>query len=262
MTPGEQTIQVRDTPLRLRRAGSGAPLLLLHDATTAGAWSPFMDRLAERFDTILPVHPGWGGGELPAWLETVPDLANFYLDLLDALDLRGVHLVGLSLGGWTAAELAIRNGSRLASLALVAATGLREPGVRGVDDFITNDRETIADLFHDPAVAEAMAARLLAPDYEDALLRNRIAAAQLTWQPRHHDPHLARWLHRIDVPTLIVWGERDRLMPAALAAAWQRGIAGSRLAMIAECGHLPHVERPEALAAALCGFIAERRHAA
>ena len=256
---GTSTIKIRDVEIRVMRGGQGEKVLWLHDATESGIWLDAMDLLAERFEVIVPEHPGFGLSEVPEWLDTTGDLANFYLDFLAALDLSHVHLVGTSLGGWIAAELAIRNTSRLASLTLVDASGIRVEGVSGIDSYVTNDEQTIRDLFHDPRRAEATIASVLHPDHEDALLKNRLVTAKLTWQPRLYDPHLMKWLHRIDVPTLILWGEQDRVLPKAIAEAWQRGIPNAQRILIPACGHLPAIEQPAAFVAAIAGFIAGKR---
>ena len=172
-----------------------------------------MARLAETFDVIVPEHPGFGESETPAWLDTIADLANFYLDFLDQLDLDGVHLVGQSLGGWIAAELAVRNTSRLASLTLDRAAGIHVKDVPQVDTFLSSDEQRIRDLFHDQKLADAVIARVLRPELEDVALKNRMTTAKLVWQPRSHDPHLHKWLHRIDVPTLLIWGEQRPAVP-------------------------------------------------
>ena len=115
----DQMISIGSCRIRLMRGGSGPPLLFLHGGGGIGIWLPSMARLAKTFDVIAPEHPGFGASDTPDWLDNIADLANFYLDFLDQLDLRGVHLVGSSLGGWVAAELAVRNASRLASLTLI-----------------------------------------------------------------------------------------------------------------------------------------------
>jgi pimeloyl-ACP methyl ester carboxylesterase len=150
---------------------------------------------------IVPEHPGYEASDTPGWLDTIADLANFYLDGLDQLNLSDIDLVGCDLGGWIAAELASRNTRRLSSLTLVGALGIHVPGVAQVDAFLRTDAERIRDLFHDPRGADDTLQRVLRPEREDTELKNQTTTARLTWQPRGYDPQLAKWLHRIDVPT-------------------------------------------------------------
>ena len=187
-------LAIRDCRIRLMRGGSGAPLVFLHGGGGIGIWLPSMARLAKKFDVMAPEHPGFGESDTPAWLDTVSDLANFYLDFLDRLDLRGVHLVGSSLGGWIAADLAVRNATRLASLTLIGAAGIHVDGVAQVDTFLTNEEQRIRDLFYDQELAEAVIAGSQRPELEDAALKNRMMTAKLSWQPRNHDPQLRKWL--------------------------------------------------------------------
>jgi pimeloyl-ACP methyl ester carboxylesterase len=256
------TIAVRDCKIKLMRGGSGPPLLFLHGSSGASAWLPFMQSLASKFDVIVPEHPGFGDSETPDWLDTIHDLAYFYLDFLAQLDLDRVHLVGVSLGGWIAAELAVRDTNRLASLTLVDAAGIHVAGATQIDTFLRSDEQRIRDFFHDPARAEEMIARVLRPELEDVTMKNRIATAKLAWQPRAYDPHLRKWLHRIDVPTLIIWGANDRLFPMEYAYAWQQLIPGSEAVVIPECGHVPQIEKPEIFVSELTGFINGMRVAA
>ncbi len=151
---------------------------------------------------------------------------------------------------------------RLASLTLVGAAGILVKEADPIDPFLRTDEQRIRDLFHDPARAEAMLQELRRPELEDIGLKNQTMTARLTWQPRGYDPHLAKWLHRIDLPTLLVWGRNDRLYPPAYAHAWQRLIPGAKVVLVPDCGHLPHVEQPQAFVAALEGFLAAERVAA
>ena len=258
----DQPITIKDCRIRLMRGGAGAPLLFLHGGGGAGIWLPCMAQLAKKFDVIAPEHPGFGDSDTPPWLDTIEDLANFYLDFLDQLDLRGVHLIGSSLGGWVAAELAVRNATRLASLTLIGAAGIHLKDVEQVDTFLSNDEQRIRDLFHDQELAEAVIAGSERPELEDAALKNRMMTAKLSWQPRNHDPHLRKWLHRIKVPTLLVWGDHDRLFPKEYALAYQRLIPGAKVVIIPNCGHLPHVEKGDEFAAELETFIGAMRIAA
>ena len=258
----DQPITIKDCRIRLMRGGAGAPLLFLHGGGGAGIWLPCMAQLAKKFDVIAPEHPGFGDSDTPPWLDTIEDLANFYLDFLDQLDLRGVHLIGSSLGGWVAAELAVRNATRLASLTLIGAAGIHLKDVEQVDTFLSNDEQRIRDLFHDQELAEAVIAGSERPELEDAALKNRMMTAKLSWQPRNHDPQLRKWLHRIKVPTLLVWGDHDRLFPKEYALAYQRLIPGAKVVIIPNCGHLPHVEKGDEFAAELETFIRAMRIAA
>jgi pimeloyl-ACP methyl ester carboxylesterase len=260
--PKQTQVTVRDCRIGLLRSGAGRPLLILHGANGADTWLPYMRDLALRHEVIVPEHPGFGGSDTPDWLDTVADLANFYLDFLDQFDLSSVDLVGFSLGGWIAAELAVRNTRRLASLTLVGAAGIHVKGVAQIDSFLRNDEQRIRDLFHDQTRAEEMLSAVLRPEREDVNLKNRTTTAKLVWQPRGYDPHLRKWLHRIGVPTLLVWGEHDRLYPKDYAFAWQSLIPGAKVTVIPDCGHLPQIEQRQAFVATLEGFLEARRVAA
>jgi pimeloyl-ACP methyl ester carboxylesterase len=152
--PQSTTLAVRGCNITLLRGGSGRPLLVLHGASGGGHWLPWMADLAGRHDLIVPEHPGYGTSDTPDWLDTISDLANFYLDVLDQLDLNDVDLLGFSVGGWIAAELAVRNTRRLGSLTLVAAAGIHVPGVAQIDPFLRTDEQRIRDFFHDPKRAD------------------------------------------------------------------------------------------------------------
>jgi pimeloyl-ACP methyl ester carboxylesterase len=257
--PAVTKISVRGCNIALRRAGAGRPLLYLHGASDAGLWLPFMDELAARHDVIVPEHPGFGASDTPAWLDTIADLANFYLDLIDQLDLDDIDLVGHDLGGWIAAELAVRNPRRLASLALMGAYGIQVPDVMQIDLFLRTDERRMRDQFHDPAKADDMIARVLRPELEDINLKNQTTTARLTWQPRGYDPHLAKWLHRITLPTLLFWGEDDKVLPLAYGRAWQKLISGAQLITLPGGGHLLHIEQPLSTCTVVESFLRRTR---
>ena len=241
--------------IRIMRGGSGEPLLFLHGARGASAWLPFFETMSERFDLIVPEHPGFGGSDTPGWLDNVGDLAYFYLDLIDTLKLPRLNLAGVSLGGWIAAEIAVRNQSALKTLTLICAAGIHVKGVAKGDIFMWSREDFIRNIFHDPKVAEAMLAQ---PPGEAELMiemKNRLATAKLGWQPRLYNPDLAKWLHRITVPTLIVWGDDDKVFPPPYGEAYHRLILGSRLEVIKDAGHTLQIEKPGELAALMTGFI-------
>jgi pimeloyl-ACP methyl ester carboxylesterase len=251
-------VTVRGCRIRLMRGGAGDPLVYLHGASGA-SWLPFLQTLSKHFDVIAPEHPGFGESDTPDWLDSIHDLAYFYLDLFDALKLDGAHLVGNSLGGWIAAEVAVRSTARLASLTLAGSAGLYVPGVAQLDSFLISEEQRLQNFFYDPNKAKEMIARVLSPDLEDIVLKNRAIVAKLSWQPRSHDPHLHKWLHRIDVPALLIWGDTDRLFPKEHALAYEQAIPGAKLVIIPKCGHVPQIEHPDAFVKALESFIAAQR---
>jgi len=252
--PRESEIDIRGCKLFLRRAGKGPSLLFLHGAQGLSGWLPAFEELAARFDVLVPDHPGFGRSDNPDWIDDVPDLAYFYLDVLAALDLGAVHLVGQSLGGWIALEMAVRSTQRIKSLTLADSAGIRVKGVPRADMFICGQEE-LAQLLFAGDGATAWLAEWSAPERAEVYDRNRFAAAKFTWQPRLFNPKLEKWLHRIDVPTHILWGDEDKVIPPPYAAVLQEKIAGARMTMLPRCGHLPHLERPDLFAREVARFI-------
>ncbi|HLI22151.1 MAG TPA: alpha/beta hydrolase [Stellaceae bacterium] len=255
------TITLCGAETEMKRAGAGAPMLVLHGAGGSPRFLPAMQKLAERFEVFIPQAPGFGGTAAPPWLETIADVANFYLDFLEKFDLRRVHLVGLSLGGWTAAELAVRDASRLASLTLMDAPGIVAPGIEPRDLTSLDETQAIRDTYFDAKMAEDALARAFAPDNEAVRRANRSLVKKLAGLQRYHDPLLQRWLHRIRIPTLIIWGENDRMLPLAYGETWRQAIPNARLVAVPRCGHLPIQERPEIFAATVGDFCAGIRAA-
>lgn len=252
MNFSDDFIELEGCRTHLRRGGSGAPLLYLHGASGAPVIMPFMEKLAARFDVLVPEHPGFGLSDEPEWLDNIHDLAYFYLDFLRRLDLHAVTLVGSSLGGWTALEMAVRDTSRLASLVLVGPAGISAPGVQPADIFLWSNEELVRNLFYDGKLAEARLAEPVTPESIDIALKNRHTSARLAWEPRLHDPHLAKWLHRIDVPVKIIWGKEDRLLPVAFAQEFKRLIPHAALHIVEGAGHLPQAEKPDLFVELVC----------
>jgi pimeloyl-ACP methyl ester carboxylesterase len=254
MSFSQQIIEIDRCRINLRRGGSGAPLLYLHGAGGAPAVMPFMETLAARFDVLVPEHPGFGLSDEPEWLENIHDLAYFYLDFLRALDLRGALVVGASIGGWLALEIAVRDASRIRGLVLVGPAGIAVPGVQPSDVFLWSPEELVRNLFHDQTLAEAKLAEPVTPEQVDLALKNRHALARLAWEPRLHDPHLPKWLHRVTVPVKIVWGEDDRLMPVAYAQAFRKLLPHAEIEIVPGCGHLPQAEQADRFCASVLRF--------
>ncbi len=245
--------------LEVLRRGAGRPLLLLHGLTTVPPQAPFLDLLARHAEIIAPSHPGFGRSPRPDDFDSVYDLVHLYLDVLDELPHDKVTLVGLSFGGWLAAEVAVKCGHRLDRLVLVDALGIKV-GDRETADildvFNASPREVQQRSWHD--------ADRWAPDFDtmsdDELIlhhRNRDALCLYGWRPYMYNPHLRRWLRRIAVPTLLLWGASDRVVTPAYGRAYADLIPGSRFELIERAGHHPEIEQPEAFVERVVAFLGE-----
>ncbi len=254
----ESYIQLNGCRIRMRRGGKGQAVIYLHGANGAMQVQPFMNELAKDFDLLVPEHPGFGYSDEPDWLENVQDLAYFYLDFLKEQKLDTVHVIGSSLGGWLAMEMAIREPSRFKSLVLVGTAGVRVPDILPGDIFLWSPEQMVRNTFFDQAIAEKM---LSTPpttaEEQDAQLKNRHTVAKLAWQPRLFDPFLAKWLHRIDMPVKLVWGENDKIMPLAVGRMLAELLPQASLETYENCGHLPQVERALEFSASVKKFIEE-----
>ena len=243
-------VTVEGTAVRVMRRGSGPPLLFLHGSDAFATWQPFMESLAQRFEVIVPDHPGFGESATPAWLDTIGDLAHFYRAFIDALALHDLTLAGHGIGGWIAAELALRDTGDLRALILIDAAGL-PLAVDGIDTFMCSPDEIRRASFKNVERA---------PELDDAqraqIAKNALMTARLAWTPRFYDPQLAKWLHRLRLPTLVVWGADDAIFPARQAAAFAAAIAGAQTVIVPDAGHLPHVEQSAAFITAVNAFSA------
>jgi pimeloyl-ACP methyl ester carboxylesterase len=248
-------MEVRGCKIGLRRGGTGEPLLFLHGAQGLNGNEPGLEALGENFNVVAPDHPGFGRSEMSDAVEDMGDLALFYLDLFDTLKLDRVHLVGQCLGGWLALEIAIRNTSRIKSLVLANSAGIRVKGVPRADMFACSEDELLGLLFAGEAGARWLRSWRASTEMEDIYDRNRAAAARYSWAPRLCNPKLDRWLHRIDVPTHVLWGEKNSLIPLAYASALKDLISGATAATLPDCAHMLHYEQPKAFAGEVSQFI-------
>jgi pimeloyl-ACP methyl ester carboxylesterase len=252
----ERLLTVHGHRVQLFEGGAGRPLLYLHGAGTFW-WMPVHDLLARRRRVLLPVHPGFGASEGLEAIESIEDLVFHTLDVLDTLGLDQVDVIGLSLGGWLGAELALRHPARVSRLVLVDAAGVRVLGVPMGDPFMLSPPKVRELMFHDPtsAVARAVLPDTPPPERLESVLRGREAAARLLWNPAPQYRKLTSRLWRIAAPSLVVWGREDRLIPLAYGEAWARGIPGARLHVVDHCGHLPPFEHPERFAETVLNFL-------
>jgi len=247
-------VDLRGSKVHVHRFGRGEPLLFLHGLQGLAENEPGLQELSERFEIIAPDHPGFGRSDISENVDDVKDLAIFYLDLLDALRIDKVHVVGQCLGGWVAMEMAIYASQRFKSLTLVNSAGLRLKGIPRGDLFVCSENEMLKMLFAGDGAKAWLDFWRASSDREDIYERNRAAGAKFSWSPRLCNPKLDRWLHRIKVPTHLVWSEGDQVIPLAYGEALREMIPGASLSKVANAAHLINHDQPKAFAKEISQF--------
>lgn len=252
-----ERLSVGNMELEVIRRGAGRPLLVLHGMQNVDPRARFVELLGKHAEIIAPSHPGFGHSVRPSDFDTVYDLVHLYLDVLDALPYERISLMGLSFGGWLAAEVAVKCCHRLDRLVLVDAFGIKisdreTPDI--LDVFNTTLQEVQRRSWHDPTK--------WAPDFnamsDDELVvraRNWEALCLYGWHPYMYNPQLKRWLRRITVPTLVLWGASDGIVAPSYGRAYSGLIPGARFELIAEAGHHPEIEQPEAFVERVVAFL-------
>ena len=238
------------------RGGRGAPLLVLGPEFASNRWFPYHEALAGRFQVFAPDHLGFGESERPEWLEGIYDLVFHYIDLLDTLGLERVSMIGTSLGGWVAAELAVAHPQRVARLVLVGASGLKVDGAERFDVFVHTIEETLQHLFYDQTRVAQLLPTDLGPEVIVRGYRESTTLARLTWNPYMYNPKLARRLRRVTAPTLVVWGQEDAFLAPPYGAAYAQLIPHATLHMIPQCGHLVPFEHTDVFIEHVTAFLA------
>lgn len=237
-------LEVQGVNIRMLQGGTGEPLLYLHGATGGGQWLPVLEALSTHFTVYAPEHPGYGKSDEHEDIDTVQDLAFFYLDLLDQLGLDQVHIIGSSLGGWLALELAVISPERVKKLVLVNTVGIRKEGLP--DAFVLSMENLYDALYHTESAKQKVREAMADPEKETEMIRNRIQTSHLAWNPYFHNPKLPNRMHRLKMPVLIVWGKEDRLFPVDYGETVQQYIKGSEFKVVDHSAHFPHIEQPEA----------------
>jgi pimeloyl-ACP methyl ester carboxylesterase len=233
--------------ITLTEHGEGRPILLLHGGAGPQSVAAFGERLAAALPArvLVPVHPGFDGTPRPEALHDMAGLAAAYRDLLDRLELDDVTVVGNSIGGWIAAELALLGSPRVRRLVLVDAVGIEVPG-HPIVDFFSLGIDAVADYsYHEPDRFRIDPAAL--SDADRARLAGNRAALETYAGRGMADPSLRARLAAVDVPTLVVWGESDRIADPEYGRALADAIPGAEYRVLRGAGHLPQIETPDAL---------------
>ncbi len=250
------SLVVNGTRIELIERGAGRLLLFLHAENGIEPAAAAIAELAKGARVIAPTHPGFGRSELPNGMRSVDDMSYFYLDLLDQLELHDLTVVGVSLGAWIAAEIAVKTTARMSRLVMANAVGVKvgDRETRDiVDIFALTEKEYLETVYCDPNVGRRDFKAL--PDAEVlAASRAREATARVAWNPFFHNPRLKNRLHRVRIPTLFLWGSHDRMLSEAYGRAYCAMIPGARFALIERAGHFPDQEQPKAFAERVLAF--------
>ena len=255
--PTMQFLDVAGKKTQLTIGGEGPPLLYLHSAGGETEWMPFHELLAKQFTVYLPAHPGFADSKGLEEVRDIYDYAWHYADLLQQLNLGPVPIVGFSLGGWTGVELAILRPNLVKKLVMVAAAGVRVPeapmGELFVDD-LTKLKKLLFFDQNDPSIPLAMPQGLDDPRILQ-WLRAREATARIGWNPYLHNPRLPQHLHRVECPTLLLWGRHDKLLPVGIGEYYSKKIPGAKFEVIENCGHMLPFEKPQEFADRTTAFL-------
>jgi pimeloyl-ACP methyl ester carboxylesterase len=252
-----ETLSVGGIELETLRRGRGRKLFLLHGLATIPPQARFLDLLAGRAEIIAPASPGFGRSPRPDDVADVYDLVHLYLELLEKFADEPVSVIGFSFGGWIAAEIAAACCHRIERLVLVDALGIKISGRETpdiFDIFNAHPRDVESRRWRDPA--------RWSPDFnamsDDEIVlhaRNREALCLYGWHPYMHNPRLKRWLARIKVPTLVLWGAQDGIVAPGYGRTYSELIPGARFVLIDEAGHHPEIEQPEAFVDHVLAFL-------
>jgi len=245
---------LRDVKLRYWRGGRGRPVLVLHHDIGTPESLPFYDALADRFDVIVPNHPGYGVEERPQWMRHPRDIGALYQWLLADLGIDRASLVGLGFGGWIAAEMAALAPRDFHRLVLVGAMGVKPPEGEIFDQAIVSyldyahacfeDQDAFAKVYGDVSTDQLVAWDLC-----------REMCFRIAWKPYMYSQTLPHVLGGVRAPALVVWGERDKIVPRSAGELYVRSLREARLEIARGAGHCVDMEQPDALARLITPFI-------
>lgn len=250
----EERLTVNGIETVVQIAGDGDPLVYFHGAGTVTGFDALLP-LAERHRLIVPFHPGFGPSADDTTVDSIHDYRRHYLDVFDQLGVEDFSLIGQSMGGWLAANFAADHPERVRRLVLAAPLGLRVREHPTVDIFSIPDEELFGYLAANPSVFDGHVPMPPTPEWLADRYRESTSAARLLWAAPY-DLKLHRWLHRVTMPTLLLWGDQDRIIPVQQADVWAELIPGASVTVLAGFGHLLFDESREAIDA-VDSFVGE-----
>jgi pimeloyl-ACP methyl ester carboxylesterase len=261
----EEVVDAAGIAVEVRRGGAGAPLLVLHGELGCPGWLESHRILAESFDVIVPSLPGYGRSTRPDWIMGARDLAAWVVWFVRDMEIgTPVNVIGCSLGGWVAAEIASLSPQFVNRLVLVGAMGLKPETGEIFDYFLESGPTGLKRNFHRPEQSgefQRFWGKAPTPEDADLIEQHREMTCRVAWKPYMHSLTLPHLLAGVPTQTLIVWGRHDAVVPLDSGELYRRALKRSRLEIIDGCGHMPEMERPADFAALVRDFLkpGERR---
>jgi len=256
----QQTLRVGANNLTVVQGGTGKPVLVLHEELGHPGWLRWHSELARTRTLMIPQHPGFGKSPQVKWIRGIRDLAGFYARLIREQRLEPIDVIGFSLGGWIAAEMAASDSKQFRRMVLVGATGIKPPQGETADLFTVTARaylnSSVNDIKGTPEFAKLYGGEHTPAQYE-AWEEARAETARIAWQPYMFNPSLPHLLEGITgLPTLLIWGKQDRVVPVSAGEAYHNAIAGSELMVLDRCGHRPEIEKQAEFSESVKRFLA------
>jgi pimeloyl-ACP methyl ester carboxylesterase len=259
----EDAVNIAGTELVLVKGGSGRPLLVFHDELGYTGWMIWNEELAKEHEIIIPLQPGFGKTPRLDWIMNYRDLGGFYARVVREMNLDPVDVIGFSAGGFIAAEMAAADPKIFKHMILVAPMGLKPTSGEITDIFSltirTHLRATVADPVGAPEFAKIYGGEMT-PEQFEAFEDARSETARIGWEPYMHNPSLGYLLEGVkNLPTLLVWGQKDTVVPKGCVEAYQKSIAGAKVAEIKGVGHRPEIENSGEFVRVVKEFLAGER---
>ena len=257
LSGNETQVAVGETQVQMFSGGSGPPLLFLHGAGGNSGWQAYHEELSQSYTVYVPSQPGFNGTERPDWLYTITDVAHFNQALVQKLGLDQYILMGSSMGGWVAAEMAAMSSHGLKALVLVDAAGIKPERGEIAEIFMVSAETRLKQRFYDPSQVPnyEQYTRELSPEEQLVEHSNREMASRLCWKPYLYNPSLPYYLAKVSTPTLILWGRQDAIIPVECGELFQKALRNSSLRIIDNCGHSPATEKPQEFLNAITEFL-------
>ena len=254
----ESTLTVGETPVQMFSGGYGPVLLYIHGAGGNAGWQAYHEELARSRTVYAPSLPGFNGTPRDSWMSSITDIAHFTQELVGTLGLDRYVLMGSSMGGWVAAEMAAMDNHRLQALVLIDAVGIKPKTAEIAEIFMVGADTRQKQRFYDTSQVANYDeyTKEMTPEEANLDHSNREMASRLCWRPYMNNPSLPFYLRKVTTPALIIWGKQDAIVPQECGELYQQALPNATLKIVDHCGHSPQIEKPQEFQNLVTEFLA------